>query len=152
MDQTQPKLKYKTFHYRTESEWTGRLSAALKSEAKPQVPVGTPPEFRGEPGVWSPEELLVASVDICTMNTFLAYAPKAGIGLVSYSSQAEGLLEFADGTYRITRVVVKPRLVVEDAASVEKANKVIHDAHKACFITNSIRAEVVLEPHIEAKG
>jgi organic hydroperoxide reductase OsmC/OhrA len=152
MDQTQPKVKYKTFTYHTRTDWAGQLSGVLKGEGKPEIRVGSPPEFRGQPGVWSPEDLLVASVEICTMTTFLAYAPKAGIALVSYSSQAEGVLEFVDGNYRMTRVILRPSLVVEDPASVEKAEKLIHDAHKACFITNSLKTEVLMEPRVEAKA
>jgi peroxiredoxin-like protein len=152
MDQTQPKVKYKTFQYHTKTEWTGQLAGLLKSEANPEIRVGTPPEFRGEAGNWSPEELLVASVEVCTMTTFLAYAPRAGIKLASYASEAEGTLEFSDGSYRMTRVILRPRVVIEDDSLVEKARQVLHDAHKACFITRSIRAEVLIEPQVEAKG
>jgi len=42
---------------------------------------GQPPEFKGEPGNWSPEELLVGSLNTCIMLTFLTLAqarPDAG--------------------------------------------------------------------------
>jgi organic hydroperoxide reductase OsmC/OhrA len=39
------------------------------------------PEFKGPEGIWSPEELLVGSVNACVMNTFLAYADAARLAV-----------------------------------------------------------------------
>jgi len=33
----------------------------LSAAGKPDIVVGSPPEFKGEPDIWAPEELLVGS-------------------------------------------------------------------------------------------
>ena len=77
--------------------------------------IGSPPEFKGEPGLWSPEELFVGALNGCLMLTFVAMAQAKGLQFVAYESAAEGLLENVDGKYRITEVSVQPSLVVKSA-------------------------------------
>ncbi len=152
MDQSKPKMKYKTFTYHTSLEWTGARAGELRSQGKPDIRAGSPPEFKGEEGVWSPEDLFVASVEICTLTTFLAYVQKSGLPLVSYNSQAEGLMEFTDGDYRFTKITLRPTVVVEREDHLEQAEKLMHSAHDHCFIANSITTEVILEPRIRANA
>jgi len=144
-----PKTRHRSFTYRTSTDWTSDRSGILGAEGKPALLVSSPPEFRGEAGRWTPEDLFVAAIDLCTMTTFLSFAQRLDIPLVAYRSEAEGLLEFADGGYRFTRVVLRPVLVLSDAAATEKATKAMHDAHDACLIGRSVRAEVTVEPRIE---
>lgn len=124
----------------------------LGSEGKPEFRVASPPEFKGEAGVWTPEDLFVAAVNICTMTTFLAFASRRHLPLLGYESDAEGLLEFVDGVYRFTRVTLRPEIVVETGAAVADAEKILHDAHLNCLIANSIKAEVIIDPIIKSAG
>jgi organic hydroperoxide reductase OsmC/OhrA len=112
--------------------------------------VASPPEFKGPPGVWTPEHLFVAAVNICTMTTFIAFARHKKIPVVSYESHAEGMLEFVDSGYQFTRVALQPRVIVSDAAHVEQALATLQDAHNACLVSNSIKSEVLLEPQVES--
>ena len=43
----QPKIKYKTFIYRTGLSWTEKKQGVLTSDGKPSVSVSSPPEFKG---------------------------------------------------------------------------------------------------------
>ena len=95
-----------------------------------------------------PEEALVAAVSSCHMLWFLDLARRAGHALKSYEDEAEGALEkCADGKVRITRVTLRPRVAwagaAPDAAALDGLH---HAAHEACFIANSITADVVVEP------
>lgn len=144
----EPKMKYKTFTYRTQLKWLENRSGTLSGEQKPDLRVASPPEFKGEAGVWTPEELFVGAVDACTMTTFLAFAKRLQIPLVSYTSKAEGVLEFVDGGYKFTKVILRPTILVSSSEAVEQARKTVHDAHKSCLITNSIYAEVIAEPSV----
>jgi organic hydroperoxide reductase OsmC/OhrA len=151
MDQTttpQPKVKHKTFTYQTTLAWLGNKSGTLGAEGKPSFRVASPPEFKGEAGVWTPEDLFVAAVDICTMTTFMAFAQRLQLPIVSYASRAEGVLEFVDGGYRFTKVVLKPEILVGSADALEQVRQTLHDAHENCLIANSIRSEVTVEPTI----
>ncbi len=69
--------------------------------------------------------------------------------LLDYRCEAEGLLEFVDDGYRFTRVVLRPTISLADAAALEPAAKAMRDAHQACLIGRSVRAEVVVEPRLE---
>ncbi len=99
--------------------------------------------------MWSPEDLFVASVNICTMTTFLAFAAKKNITLSQYSSHGEGKLEFTDGAYQFTEIYLTPKIVVESEEDIGLVEKTMHDAHEKCLITQSIKADIYLEPQIE---
>lgn len=147
-----PGVKYKTFTYRTQLEWVESRAGVLRSEGKPEFRVSSPPEFKGEAGVWTPEDLFVAAVNVCTMTTFLSFAQRLQLPIVSYTSEAEGVLEFVDGGYRFTKVILRPRITVGNEEAIEQARKTLHDAHEKCLISNSIRATVLVEPSIEGGG
>lgn len=142
-------MKFKSFTYTTKLTWADNRAGTLGSDSKPEFRVASPPEFKGEAGVWTPEDLYVASVEACTMTTFLAFAQREKLPLVSYESEAEGLLEFSDGTYRFTKIIVRPVIQVGDQEAVAAAGQIIHDAHVKCLIANSIETEVMVEPRIE---
>jgi len=144
-----PRVRHKTFHYATSVFWLGNRAGLNRADGKQAFRVASPPEFKGEPGVWTPEDLFVAAVNTCTMTTFIAFATKREVPLVVYESAAEGTLEFADGGYRFTKIVVRPRVVAAAPATRELIETILHDAHKGCLISNSITAEVVIEAEIE---
>ena len=143
----EPHSRPKSYTYRTSVAWTGARAGQLECEGKPGFRVASPPEFKGEAGVWSPEDLFVASVNVCTMATFLSFAERAKLVVHGYRSEAEGLLELVDGGFRFTRVAVRPRVRVL-AGQAEQARKVLHDAHAKCLVSNSVRCEVVVEPDV----
>ncbi|NUO79883.1 OsmC family protein [candidate division KSB1 bacterium] len=147
-----PKVKHKTFTYHTELMWLDNRAGMLRAEGKPAFRVASPPEFKGEAGVWTPEDLFVAAVETCTMTTFIAFAQRLNLPVVSYHSRAEGVLEFVEGNYRFTKVILRPTVVVANAEFIEQTTKTLHDAHKSCLVANSIRAEVVLEPRLESNN
>ena len=99
---------YKSFRYKAKTTWTSGRRGLLSAVEKPNTIVGSPPEFKGEPGVWTPEELLIGSVNTCIMLTFLSLAQARGLTPAAYESEAEGLLENVEGKFRITEVTVRP--------------------------------------------
>jgi peroxiredoxin-like protein len=145
------KSKYKTFTYHTNLRWLENRAGQMHSQGKPDFRVASPPEFKGETGVWTPEDLFVAAVETCTMTTFLAFAIRLQIPLVSYESSSEGSLEFTDGGYRFTKIIVRPIVVVGNEAAIGQAQKTMDDAHHNCLIANSIQSEVVIEAEFLVK-
>ena len=156
MEQTavtpKPKIKYKTFTYHTYLKWTGDRSGTLYSKGKKAFRVASPPEFKGEEGVWTPEDLFVASVDTCMMTTFMAFAQHKNLPIVSYKTYAKGLLEFIDGKYQFTKIYLWPTVLVQTNDAIEQAKQTITDAHKSCLISNSIKADVIIQPNIKSVG
>ena len=146
---TPGKIKHKSFTYRTSLVWSGARAGVLGSEDKPPIQASSPPEFKGVAGAWTPEDLFVGAVNMCTLMTFVAFAERLGVPFLSYSSEAEGTLEFVDGSYRFTRVTVRPLIRVTDGGAAAAVERALHEAHDSCIVSNSIRPEVVLEPTIE---
>lgn len=68
----------KSFRYRAKTTWSSARLCLLSAAEKPDIIVGSPPEFKGERSIWAPEELLVGSVNTCMMLTFLSLAQSAG--------------------------------------------------------------------------
>ena len=53
------KRAYKSFRYKAKTDWTSARRGTLSASGKSHIVVGSPPEFKGQPDVWAPEELLV---------------------------------------------------------------------------------------------
>jgi organic hydroperoxide reductase OsmC/OhrA len=104
--------------------------------------VATPPEFKGVPGIWSPEDLLVGAVNACVMTTFLAFTEREGVRLVSYESSSVGRLAPVEGVFQITEVEVAVTASVEK--DVEAAVRLSKRVESACFISNSLKANVLI--------
>jgi peroxiredoxin-like protein len=139
-----------SYLYQIQVEWTGRRNAQVTAEGLPGLNVSAPPEFTGDAGRWTPEHLLVAATASCLMTTFLAIAEASKISIVSYQSQAYGRLEKVPGEgYRFTEITLTPEIGVA-AEDVEKVQKVLAKAEKSCFISNSLRTTVQVEPRFVA--
>ena len=133
---------YTSFRYKAKTTWTSGRRGLLSAVEKPNTIVGSPPEFKGEPGVWTPEELLIGSVNTCIMLTFLSLAQARGLTPAAYESEAEGLLENVEGKFRITEVTVRPHITVKAELELERAREIVKRAETECFISNSVRSKV----------
>jgi organic hydroperoxide reductase OsmC/OhrA len=138
------KKAYKAFRFKNSLVWNRGRRGKTSAPGKPEMDVGSPPEFKGEPGVWSPEELLVGALNACLMLTFVSAAQNKGIQFVAYESTAEGLLENVNGKYQITEVMVQPSLVLKSQADLDAARTIMDEVEQNCFISNSIKATVKL--------
>lgn len=139
--------------YNVSLKWDiGRIGTMSSPVLDSKIEVATPPEFpKGIAGVWSPEHLLVAAVNSCLMTTFLAIAENSKLQFLSFSSDATGKLEKADGKYMITEITLAPVVVVATEADVEKALRVLQKSEAACLISNSVKSAVILKPVVNCK-
>lgn len=156
MDQSniavKPGIKHKSFTYFSQLTWLGERAAMLRADGRPELRVSSPPEFNGEDGTWTPEHLFVATVNTCVLLTFSAFAERKGLHVRSYKSNAEGKLQFEEGSYRFTEIIVRPVIELENGTSAELARQVLENAHRKCLITNSIRSDVRIDPTISVAG
>ncbi len=144
----EPKKAFKTFRFRTGLVWKSGRRGTMSSLGKPEVEISSAPEFKGEPGLWSPEDLLVGAVESCLMLTFLALAQAKGLEPLSYESHAEGLLESLEGKYRITEITVEPTVMVRSEADLAAAREISSKVEANCFISNSTKAHVTFSPQV----
>ncbi len=137
--------------YTVDLNWKQERRGEISSpELNESIEVATPPEFpKGIPGIWSPEHLYTAAVNSCFMTTFLAIAENSKLEFKSLSCPAKGKLSKEDGKYVMSQIILEPVLRINNAEDKEKAEKILYKAEKACLITNSIKAEVILNPQIE---
>jgi len=96
-----------------------------------------------------PEEALVAALSSCHMLTFLYLAAKKKFVIDSYRDDAVGYMEKNEqDRLAITRVTLRPDVkfigdVLPTAAEIAELH---HGAHEQCYIANSVKTEVRVEP------
>ena len=142
------KRSYKSFSYENNVTWKSARRGVVGAAGKPDLEVSSPPEFKGEAGIWTPEDLFVGALNTCILMTFVAFATQKGLEFASYECRAEGKLEFVEGKYRFTEVKLYPQVVVKSTADVERAKNILESAHANCFISNSISSAVTLTPEV----
>ncbi len=137
--------------YNVDLEWRSQRKGEISSpELNESIEVATPPEFpQGMAGIWSPEHLYTAAVSSCLMTTFLAIAENSKLEFKSLSCPAKGKLSKVEGRYVMSEIILEPVLTIVNEEDREKAEKILFKAEKACLITNSIKAGVILKPTIE---
>jgi organic hydroperoxide reductase OsmC/OhrA len=140
------KRTYRDFRFRNKVSWETGRQGVISGAGKPDLATSSPPEFGGSAECWSPEDLFAAAVNVCLMQTFMAFALRSNLGLASYESEVEGVLERAEGRYRFTELTLRPCLVLKTAADVERAQMIMESAESSCLITESIRAHVKVAP------
>ncbi len=148
-----------THTYALTTEWTGNngkgtvnyrsynRSYTVSIENKVDILGSSDPAFRGDAKKHNPEDLLVASLSSCHLLWYLHLCAEAGIVVLAYTDNAEGLmLETADGGGRFTQVTLRPRVQITDATLTEQANALHKRANELCFIANSVNFPVLHEP------
>jgi organic hydroperoxide reductase OsmC/OhrA len=80
---------------------------------------------------------------------YLGLCARAGISVVHYVDEAEGtMIEDAASGGRFERVTLRPRVTIAGDGDVAKARELHHEAHRLCFIANSVNFPVDCEPTI----
>jgi organic hydroperoxide reductase OsmC/OhrA len=148
MEASEQLIRAKAFTYKTCTTWTEGRSGTIASDGKPTMKISSPPEFKGERGVWTPEDLFVGSVEVCHMTTFLSFAAQKKVAIVSYRSHANGVLEYIDGDYRFTRIVIFPTIAVGPDVVETEVHALLREAEKHCLVANSIASIVEVNPTI----
>lgn len=95
-----------------------------------------------------PEEAFVAALSSCHMLWFLHLAAEKGWTVESYEDEAEGVMErIAPARQAITRVTLRPHVAFAGGRPAEDAVMAVHhEAHERCFIANSVKSEIAVEP------
>lgn len=155
----------KKHQYTTAVTWTGNRGEGTASytafdrdhvvdvDGKPQLAASADPAFRGDPSRWSPEDLLVASLSECHMLWYLHLCADSGVVVTDYRDVAQGTMVVErDGAGRFTEVVLRPAITVADESMLSKATELHEQAHRKCFIANSVNFPVRHEPEIHAEA
>lgn len=118
----------------------------------PDLTVSADRHFRGDPAFHNPEQLLVIAAASCQLLSFLALAANSGIDVLDYCDDAVGTMTPSRGPMSVERIELRPRITVAtgpdgdtDTAAVLA---LVEQAHRECFIANSLRSEIVIVPSV----
>jgi organic hydroperoxide reductase OsmC/OhrA len=136
------------FPHRYEVDLVSAAEGAVSTvPGRPALPGGPPPEFGGRGDSWSPEHLLLASLNLCLKTTFDAVARRAGLTVSRYASHALGVLDKTSEGLVFTefRVDVQVDARPED---VEQVRKIAQSAKKHCLVSAALRTPVVVQLNV----
>ncbi len=141
--------------YHTEVTWKGEHWGRVVMGNGPEMDFSAPPDAQGHAGVLTPEDAFVAAANTCIMMMFIWAAERFKLKLLSYSCKTEGTKQIElDRTETFTRLCFHP--LIRIAAGDEKPEVVrartlraLHAAQKYSLVVNSVKSEIVIEPHIE---
>jgi organic hydroperoxide reductase OsmC/OhrA len=134
-----PEFTYES--YNRDHDWQFDNGTTIRASATAQ--------FRGNPSCVDPEEAFVASLSSCHMLTFLAIAARKRYVVNSYRDEAVGILAKSElGALAITKVTLRPTITFggEKQPSDEELRALHDQSHHECFIANSVKTEVLVEP------
>jgi organic hydroperoxide reductase OsmC/OhrA len=70
----------------------------------------------------------------------------------AYADGAEGVMPEDDRPVRLTRIVLRPRIVMAPGTDLERAARLVQTAHRECYVASSLKTEVVVEPELTSDG
>ena len=120
---------------------------------KPVLVGSADPAFRGDASRHNPEDLLVAALAACHMLWYLHLCSDAGIVVTGYTDEAAGtMVQDADGGGRFREVTLRPAVSLAPGSDIARAEALHEQAHRRCFIANSVNFPVRCEPRVSAAG
>lgn len=151
-------MSARVHHYNIQTTWTGNRgegtrdyrsydrSHVISIDGKADIQGSSDPSFRGDKSKHTPEDLFVSTLSTCHMLWYLHLCAVNGVIVLEYTDQATGTMEEdPNGSGRFTSVTLKPEVLVADQSMIEKANELHREAHKMCFIANSVNFEIAHE-------
>jgi organic hydroperoxide reductase OsmC/OhrA len=96
-----------------------------------------------------PEEAYVASLSSCHMLTFIWLAGKGGFLVEGYRDEAIGVMAKNErGAFWVSKVTLHPHVIWggDKTPTPEELERLHHRSHEECYIANSVKTEVVVEP------
>lgn len=130
--------------YSREHTWT--FDGGLTVPASPSP--GIVPAPWSNAALVDPEEAFVASVASCHMLWWLSLAAKHGFDVEAYRDDAIGVMTRNEyGKLWISRITLRPSIRYGRRAAGTDEEARLHElAHAECFIANSVRTNVVVQP------
>ncbi|SEA41183.1 Organic hydroperoxide reductase OsmC/OhrA [Arachidicoccus rhizosphaerae] len=165
--------KSKDHIYNVNLVWTGNpLTAAgqgtysytsyersfeIHAEGKAVLQGSSDVAYRGDATKYNPEEMLVAALSSCHMLWYLHLCADNGITVLDYKDNAlgymepESVLKNTNGSVQLrpgkfTRIILQPEVRLSNPDDQPLATLLHQQAHKRCFIANSVNFDVLTEP------
>lgn len=154
-----PATKKRVHHYSMHVLWSGNTGSGTSSyvsysrdheisaQEKVAIKGSSDPVFRGDKARYNPEELLVASASACHMLAYLHLCAVNGVVVLSYEDKPTGEMEeVVGGSGAFVSVDLHPYVTISPKSDKQLARTLHEDAHKNCFIANSLNVPVSVHP------
>jgi peroxiredoxin-like protein len=139
----------KSYTYLVTTHWTQHKRGITEGESIPRtINFAAPPEFGGEPGLWTPEHLLVAAVSTCFVSTFRGVAEASKCEFDGVELQTEGVIEKLEGGFRFTKITLKPQITIHEEKDRERIGRLLEKAERICLVSRSLACTIVLDAKI----
>jgi organic hydroperoxide reductase OsmC/OhrA len=155
----------KQHRYATRTEWTGSLGDGttsyraysrdhvISAAGRPELLGSSDPAFRGDASRRNPEDLLIGSLSSCHMLWYLHLCAQAKITVLAYHDDAVGtMMEDDGGGGRFTQAELRPVATIAAGGDAVLATALHEEAHRLCFIANSVNFPVAIEPTVIIAG
>ena len=142
----------KQFQFPASVGWKGGPMTVASIPGKRDLEVATPAEFgSGVDGVWSPEDLLVASTATCFAVTLSSIARRRTLSLTLMHVDAIGHVgPRSDGQLGFTSIELDVTVETESADSVTDVETAIEHAESGCLIAMALNIPVNVHATITA--
>lgn len=137
------------FTYKTVVTWNEEKKVFLCSFGEQTIEIAASPESKKHEGMWTPEELFVASIEGFIKDAFIDSAKKSGFEFLSYESRAEWVVEKVEDKFMFTEIKIWPQIAVASSGQIGKAKELIEIARKDCFIINFVKCKIDVYPKIK---
>ncbi|MEP5341894.1 MAG: OsmC family protein [Algibacter sp.] len=105
--------------------------------------------FRGDASLYNPEDLLLSALASCHMMSYLYVCSQNNIKVLSYTDNAEAVLEVeSSGSGHFTKVILNPVVTIKDETKKELALSLHEKANSLCFIANSCNFPIVHDAQV----
>ncbi|HIY66726.1 MAG TPA: OsmC family protein [Candidatus Agrococcus pullicola] len=140
-------------------EWTGDRGTGttgyrdfdrghvIRVDGLPEIQASADRAFHGDASKHNPEQLLLAALSGCHMMSYLFHAVRAGIVVTGYEDDASAVLAREGTGGKLVGATLRPRVRLS-AGDDATALRIHDDAHRDCFIANSIAFPVTIEPTV----
>jgi organic hydroperoxide reductase OsmC/OhrA len=149
---------HRTHHYSVHCHWSGSTAAGYDAFNRTHDAEADPAEvslrlsgdaaFGGDAALLNPEQLLVLAAASCQLLSFLAVASRARIDVRRYVDEGTGTMAEDDPPTRLTSIVLTPTIWVAPGPSDERVAHLVEVAHRECYVANSLRTDIWVEPTI----
>jgi organic hydroperoxide reductase OsmC/OhrA len=127
----------------------GREHDACAPPAGQSVTLSAAEAFLGRREHLNPEQLVVMAAASCQLLSFLAVASRARVDVLAYEDEAEGIMPEDEHPVRLTRIVLRPRIIVAAGPSEDRVRRLVELAHRECYIANPLRTQIHIEPQVD---
>jgi organic hydroperoxide reductase OsmC/OhrA len=122
--------------------------AQLSTAGVPDLRTAPPADYDGPGDAWSPEHLLLASVQACFLFTLRSIARLSKLEFLALELGVAGTVDRQDGVTRFIEIILRSRLTVPSGTNRDRALHALEKSKQACLVSATLGIPIQLESEI----